>query len=353
MARSSIAYTYGDGNPYADCASRDLLEKLSELARQQGLSLSEVAIPIAARGFLLRLRDAYRGSAFSGCSAGDGPRSLSPPPSRVRARCVPSFPGGTESDVSLVALVRSRSRSSSPKWCTRRSRSPVVLVRSARSPTGERRSALFDPVQLTSRPPLRSSACVWDVRLAASGEPVLACSESATPSAPRSLSGSAASALLRRFGPPSAGTGPLSLFDALRGDKSSYAIRPTDPEVLAALCRGVKFYSERGSAPSSRKRDIGAPWGRWERRCRSHNTPAWRCDVAANTGVDILGKTRKCALRATFPMAAALKVRPRGRHDRAAKPESIMVNLYAVRRLHDAEGFKMASLATAVEVILG
>ena len=128
---------------------------------------------------------------------------------------------------------------------------------------------------------------------------------------------------------------------------------PAGPEVLAALYRGVKFYSEREPTPNSRKRDLGAPWSRWKRHCRSHNTLAWRCDVAANTGVGLLGKTCEFALQATFLVAVALEVRPRCRHDRAAKPEGIMANLYAVRRLRDAEGFKMASLATAAQVIIG
>ena len=78
----SIAHTYGDGNPFADLGSRDELVEMGKLARRHGLVVTRLDATPTASDFTLRLRSDFKGAAFSGCVAGDGPLMPSTVPRR-------------------------------------------------------------------------------------------------------------------------------------------------------------------------------------------------------------------------------------------------------------------------------
>ena len=88
-------------------------------------------------------------------------------------------------------------------------------------------------------------------------------------------------------------------------------------------------------------------WRWWLRVCAFFGTPEWRLDLRANNGTDVLG-----AQREAFLLCAALtwiysRMRPRTRRARelgiAAKPQSALNVLIAVRRVHARAGFPMVS----------
>ena len=69
----SITHTSGDGNPFADLESRDKFAEMEKLTRQHDLALTRLGAMPAVSTFMFRLRDACKGTAFSGCAAGDDP----------------------------------------------------------------------------------------------------------------------------------------------------------------------------------------------------------------------------------------------------------------------------------------
>ena len=384
VTRLSITHTYGDSNPFADLESRDKLVEMEKLACQHGLTLTRLDATPAAGDFMLRLRDAYKGAAFSGCMAGDGPpssmeklaRQHSLSPTHFDATSAENdlllrlrdafkgaaFSGCMDGDGPLLASAPPRRREASPLPCRAptASLSPTQRPHRRRSPSVERR-LVCPRTQSPRRQHRRSPSAERRHDRPRAQSPRR--SHRAVPSDRGFLALGGTSSGTRHTAPPpppaaifNTGRSPnqqSGLVVALLNDTSPYALRPTDPAILASDCAAIDHLVALGPAQSTRRRDLGAPWTRWLTHCAARQTEPWRFDVAANSGIDLLGQRRESILMATFLIAVAFEIKPRSSTNSGAKPQSIMANLDAVKRLHKDKGFPMAPSSLAGQVLKG
>ena len=336
---------------------------MEELARQHGPALTRLdAIPVVS-DFMLRLRDAYKGTAFSGCVAGDG--RLSPMEKLVRqcnlalihlvitpaasdlmlcshsALKRATFSGCVASDGPLPPPVPPhRPRAASPlAWQTPTAPpSPPRRRRRRRSSSVERQHDHSHPES-----PRRSRRAVSFGRCSLALTGASDSTRHVTPAPPTTLIFNTRRSTDQQPG----------LVAALLVENSPYALRPAGPAVLTADCAAIDLLVAIGPAQSAWRRGEGVPWTRWLVHCAERQTVQWRFDVAANSGVDLPGQHREAVLMARFITAVAFDIKPRSSAAESAKPQRIMANLNAVQRLHKAKGFPMPPNSLPDQVLAG
>jgi hypothetical protein len=83
------------------------------------------------------------------------------------------------------------------------------------------------------------------------------------------------------------------------------------------------------TSTSTNKVDAGH-FKAWSEVRAELGTPAWRVDVAANSGLDPVGYHRELVLLDLAFTRLYAKMSPRSRRDPAPKPQSAMAKLYGV-----------------------
>ena len=68
------------------------------------------------------------------------------------------------------------------------------------------------------------------------------------------------------------------------------------------------------------------------------NTPAWRADAEANSGLDKGGAQREALMLAMALVYIYRRMKPRSKKDPAPKPASAMAVLRHIRRMHARRG---------------
>ena len=141
---------------------------------------------------------------------------------------------------------------------------------------------------------------------------------------------------------------------ALHGTAPAFALRPSDPTILASMTDSVGETLAGSFAASTRDKDDGH-MKKWRNVCQFFHTPALRTDVNANSGIDANGHVTECVLQAFALLAFYVSMEPRAKADAdvGPDPQSAMNNLRGVHRYHEARGITMASTKLATRVLNG
>ena len=384
--RVAVAHIYGDGNPFADMASRGYFDKLARLGAQLGIALEQIPAPVAAIREMLRrahaacalpvvdalpvvsLRAAPSrfGKAFSSDDCGDGkpiPRVTAPRvvddrwsrgatprlsallPRTAPKRALDSSSDGRLSGARSAAIPRhSSSSAAAAAPSSRPPQAPRPIVEAARASV-----AGAMPLRLTQR------VVPFVAMLTVAVQPGPFADTAPTLNSRAASFGLDAAAAALRLD-PAAGTQPSGVVDEalqageamatfLSHDKSPFALKPTDGSMLA-LCQELAV-AVSTAAPATTQRVNRSAWRWWLRVCAFFGTPEWRLDLRANNGTDVLGAQREAFLLCAALMWIHSRMRPRTRRARelgiAAKPQSALNVLIAVRRVHARAGFPMVS----------
>ena len=139
---------------------------------------------------------------------------------------------------------------------------------------------------------------------------------------------------------------------ALLQDPSPLALRPANPDQFAGLLEDMRSFMEHSYAAGTNDKDR-YHWAAWVRVCRELGTPAWRTDMAANSGADPVGYRREMLLGALAFIMMYANMCPRSHASPAPNPRSCLNKIYAVGRVHKKSGFQMAPFTLAVRVMKG
>ena len=139
---------------------------------------------------------------------------------------------------------------------------------------------------------------------------------------------------------------------ALLQDPSPLALRPSNPEQFAGLLEDMRSFMEHSYAAGTNDKDR-YHWAAWVRVCSELGTPAWRTDMAANSGADPVGYRREMLLGALAFIMMYANMCPRSHASPAPNPRSCLNKIYAVGRVHKKAGFQMAPFTLAVRVMRG
>lgn len=309
--RLFATHLFGEGNPFADCASRGKYELLTQLCANIRVTAMRVDIPPAALAFLDAVRTRHReivdeeggrGKAVSGCDAGDGPyreerwRILSAPLRRG--------PGPTPHPVIKRPKTQNPARPLLPpppqQW-------PHVPQRVATGPT-------WTPSQ------------THPVGQAPTGRAVSAAAS-----------------------PLAAST--TSLIEELTSDTSPWAVSADRTVILrynAAVDAAIT-----DSVPTTSQKQLDGNWSWWVRVTTAFHTAPWRGDIDANSGADPRGFRREAFLLVAAYLWIYERMKPRSKKDPAPNPKSVMKVLAGVRRLHRLRGIKMVSTVKLALAIRG
>ena len=140
--------------------------------------------------------------------------------------------------------------------------------------------------------------------------------------------------------------------DGIVHDRSAYAIMPRDPELLESHLDRMREFLDRSYATSTSKADRYHLTA-WSKAMRKLDTPIWRTDVAANSGLDPVGHRRELIVIALGLLIMYANMSPRCKGDPAANPRSALAKLYGVAREHKKRGFRMAPFTVAMQVVNG
>ena len=113
---------------------------------------------------------------------------------------------------------------------------------------------------------------------------------------------------------------------ALLQDSSPMAILPNNPELFAGLIEGMRDSLESAYARSTNRSDTYHLTA-WAKVCEELDTPMWRTDVAANSGIDPVGHRRELVLNALAFLRMYGRMQPRSKSSPAADPRSCMAKL--------------------------
>ena len=142
--------------------------------------------------------------------------------------------------------------------------------------------------------------------------------------------------------------------EAIHSDKSRFALRPSDPGMIDAMCCALIQDLEE-SAPDNTLAAEAGHWKYWTTFCSEMGTTPLRSDMAANSGIDQVGHSREVTLMAAaVPWIFARMPGRRGfdEHGRRlpALPSSVGNVIRGVRRIHKRLGVPMASMSLAMRL---
>jgi len=123
-------------------------------------------------------------------------------------------------------------------------------------------------------------------------------------------------------------------------------------DILADLDWKIDYYVNLSVPDGTRKKDVLA-WQRWSMFCSGLGTTPWRMDRDAHSGADPVGFDRETRLLTAFLLHCHEIVKPRSAKDLAAKPDSILNQVLAVRRIHLRRNVSMIPTSQLAAVLRG
>ena len=123
-------------------------------------------------------------------------------------------------------------------------------------------------------------------------------------------------------------------------------------DLLADLAWKIDYYVNLSVPEGTRKKDALA-WQRWSSFCSGLGTAAWRMDRDAHSGADPVGFDRETRLLTAFLLHCHEIVKPRSAKDLAAKPDSFLNQVLAVRRIHLRYNVQMIPTSQLTAVLHG
>ena len=398
LPRLVVSHEYGVGNPISDRGSRGGLREMLEIMQMLKLRPQEVPLPPEAVKFVDGAAD-----FFDSLSAEEREIELAllaeARKARLAARAVRKASKAVRSAVKAVAVVSLASAAGAqPIWAHTGTAafSSAVAGDGARRPLPistaprlTRRPDSFSVARAHTSPAGAVTAPMWEAGVLTAGA---GCAPAAPLRSPFATSGRSApradvprserprpspiarvrtaSALPPPRSPhtPQASAVPLPAVQAVKdeggmlgpevwagsllADASPMALLPGNPGKLESMLMGMQEALERAYAASTNKKD-GYHWKAWAKACALLGTPAWRVDVAANSGLDPAGHRRELILPALAMLIMYKDMQPRSKSDPAANPRSALQKLYAVAREHKKRGIKMVSFTFAIMVVKG
>jgi hypothetical protein len=124
-------------------------------------------------------------------------------------------------------------------------------------------------------------------------------------------------------------------------DDSPYAF-PTTTGPLAPFFAAISDFIEAGVNEGTQNKDDLA-WARWRTFCNLAGTTPWRMDSDAHAGRNAVGFARECRLLCAYFVWVHSLIKPRSSADAAAKPDSSLNMITAVRRIHGRHGVTMVA----------
>ena len=134
-------------------------------------------------------------------------------------------------------------------------------------------------------------------------------------------------------------------------DSSPLALKPEDDSVIFELCRAALAAAEDSAAPATLVKDT-LTWDRWGDYCASMNTPAFRSDLRANAGLNVIGAHRESLLLAGFMIHCASIIPSYGGKGHC-KPQTAWDAVLAVKRIHKRLGAPIGVLPLVRSIFQG
>ena len=342
-----LYHTYGPANP-ADAASRGNLQELHSLSSCLNYTLRELQLPPAAQQMIDAVVGASEAASTSQSWSVPGFCRQTPPAP------LPLLP--VRASMKRVALVL-------PGGCppARRRLLPVRgrVACDALQPAHLTSDESKPPHQPSSRPqvppvlvPVRASLVV-QAQCPTHLHQLPAAPQPTHPSGQQAVLMPTRASLVEqtvRTSPALLRSEALTL--ALHKDESKYALAPGNPAVLAHLCLTAHDVLSKSYSLRTCKRDA-ACFAKWSAYCRTLGTSPWRDDAAANSGADPIGFQRENVLLINFLIHTqqVIQCRPAGSNRTAAKPDSAMAYIFAVRRVFKANMIPLISLVTVTRAL--
>jgi hypothetical protein len=133
----------------------------------------------------------------------------------------------------------------------------------------------------------------------------------------------------------------LHVQEALEKDTSKFGIKVNSDFWFAELSNMLT-----AAVPTNTLLNENTAWEHWERAMKQLNTPAWRGDIQAHLGVDPVGFQREIMVQALGLLIMYSQMRV------GSKPQSAMVYLANVRRIHRRCFIPMGNQADMVRQVL-